>query len=57
MPSADRRLVTIVLTLADLGAGATVLHPPIDQPWGRSARYSDLDGNTVELTQPGDEPT
>ena len=35
-----------------LGAGAGVVHPPKDQPWGRSARYRDPDGNIVELTQP-----
>lgn len=32
-------------------AGARVIHAPRDQPWGRSARYSDLDGNVIELTQ------
>lgn len=32
-------------------AGAEVLHEPKSQPWGRSARYRDFDGNTVELTQ------
>lgn len=36
-----------------VGAGASVLHPPADQPWGRSARYSDPDGHVIELTQPG----
>jgi len=35
-----------------LNAGAEVVHPPKDQPCGRSARYSDLDGNIIELTQP-----
>jgi catechol 2,3-dioxygenase-like lactoylglutathione lyase family enzyme len=34
-------------------AGAIVLHEPRPQPWGRSARYADHDGNTIELTQPG----
>lgn len=38
---------------AAVAAGATVLHGPIAQPWGRSARYGDLDGNVIELTQPG----
>jgi predicted enzyme related to lactoylglutathione lyase len=33
------------------GAGAEVLHDPKPQPWGRSARYRDPDGNVVELTQ------
>ncbi len=32
-------------------AGATVLHDPKRQPWGTSARYTDFDGNVVELTQ------
>jgi predicted enzyme related to lactoylglutathione lyase len=34
-------------------AGATVLHEPRPEPWGRSARYEDFDGNVVELTQHG----
>ena len=38
--------------LAATTAGATVLHEPRAEPWGRSARYRDLDGNIVELTQP-----
>jgi len=33
-------------------AGAEVLHEPRIEPWGRSARYRDHDGNIVELTQP-----
>lgn len=32
-------------------AGAEVLHEPKPQPWGRSARYRDFDGNIIELTQ------
>jgi predicted enzyme related to lactoylglutathione lyase len=36
-----------------VGAGADVLHAPRDEPWGRSARYRDPDGNVVELTQRG----
>ena len=32
-------------------AGASVLHPPTPQPWGRSARYADMDGHVIELTQ------
>jgi predicted enzyme related to lactoylglutathione lyase len=32
-------------------AGAAVLHEPRTEPWGRSARYGDLDGNVIELTQ------
>ena len=35
-----------------VAAGARVLHAPIAQPWGRSARYNDPDGNVIELTQP-----
>ena len=34
-----------------VGAGAVVLHEPKPQPWGTSARYEDLDGNVIELTQ------
>ena len=34
-----------------IGAGAEVVHGPKPQPWGRSARYRDLDGNVIELTQ------
>ncbi len=34
-------------------AGVAVLHEPKQQPWGRSARYADPDGNIVELTQQG----
>jgi predicted enzyme related to lactoylglutathione lyase len=32
-------------------AGARVLHEPRQEPWGRSARYVDFDGNVIELTQ------
>jgi predicted enzyme related to lactoylglutathione lyase len=32
-------------------AGAIVLHEPRTEPWGRSSRYQDFDGNIVELTQ------
>ena len=35
-----------------LDAGADLVHGPKAQPWGRSARYSDPDGNIIELTQP-----
>ncbi len=38
---------------AAVAAGAEVLHPPRDEPWGRSGRYRDFDGNVVELTQLG----
>lgn len=33
-------------------AGAVVVHGPRTEPWGRSARYRDHDGNVIELTQP-----
>ena len=36
-----------------VAAGAEVIHGPIAQPWGRSARYRDFDGNVVELTSAG----
>jgi len=32
-------------------AGARVLHEPREEPWGRSGRYEDFDGNVIELTQ------
>jgi predicted enzyme related to lactoylglutathione lyase len=32
-------------------AGAHVLHEPRTEPWGRSGRYRDFDGNVIELTQ------
>lgn len=32
-------------------AGAPVLHEPRTEPWGRSSRYVDFDGNVIELTQ------
>ena len=32
-------------------AGARVLHEPRNEPWGRSGRYADFDGNVIELTQ------
>lgn len=34
-----------------LAAGAQLIHGPIVQPWGQSARYFDFDGNVIELTQ------
>jgi predicted enzyme related to lactoylglutathione lyase len=37
---------------AAVRAGAHVLHEPRTEPWGRSGRYEDFDGNVVELTQP-----
>jgi predicted enzyme related to lactoylglutathione lyase len=49
----------IALRVADLdsahataaAAGAEMIHAPKAQPWGRSARYRDFDGNVIELTQ------
>ena len=34
-----------------VAAGAEVLHGSKPQPWGRSTRYEDHDGNTIELTE------
>jgi predicted enzyme related to lactoylglutathione lyase len=34
-----------------VAAGATVVHEPRSEEWGRSARYRDFDGNVIELTQ------
>jgi predicted enzyme related to lactoylglutathione lyase len=34
-----------------LDAGSELVHEPKAQPWGRSARYSDPDGNIIELTE------
>ena len=34
-------------------AGADVLHPPREEPWGRLARYRDPDGDIVGVTQFG----
>jgi predicted enzyme related to lactoylglutathione lyase len=36
---------------AAVDGGARVLHEPRAEPWGRSARYADFDGNVIELTQ------
>ncbi|MEP6870771.1 MAG: VOC family protein [Anaerolineaceae bacterium] len=34
-----------------LAAGAALIHGPVSQPWGRSARFRDFDANVIELTQ------
>ena len=34
-----------------VGAGVIVLHAPRDEPWGKTARYEDPDGNIVGITQ------
>jgi predicted enzyme related to lactoylglutathione lyase len=31
--------------------GVRVDHPPRDEPWGKTARYVDPDGNSVSLTE------
>jgi predicted enzyme related to lactoylglutathione lyase len=36
---------------AAVRAGAHALHEPRTEPWGRSGRYEDFDGNVIELTQ------
>ena len=36
---------------AAVQANARVLHEPRSEPWGRSARYEDFDGNVIELTE------
>jgi lactoylglutathione lyase len=35
-----------------LDAAAELIHEPKPQPWGRSARFRDPDGNVIELTEP-----
>jgi predicted enzyme related to lactoylglutathione lyase len=60
----SNRLVAVVIEVTDLersaalyrderalAAGAEAIHGPKQQPWGRSARYRDYDGNVIELTQ------
>jgi predicted enzyme related to lactoylglutathione lyase len=34
-----------------VAAGAEVVHDPRPEPWGRTARYRDHDGNVIGLTQ------
>ena len=34
-----------------VGSGALIVHGPRDEPWGRTARYRDPDGNLVSITQ------
>jgi predicted enzyme related to lactoylglutathione lyase len=36
---------------AAVRADAHVIHGPRNEPWGRSGRYEDFDGNVIELTQ------
>ena len=59
-PDQTTRLAQIGLTCADVYSlhdiavkyGVKVVHPPRQEPWGITARYEDLDGNIVSLTQP-----
>jgi predicted enzyme related to lactoylglutathione lyase len=58
-PGQTSRLVQIGFSCADVYsqhdvavmAGVKVVHPPRQEPWGIVARYEDLDGNIVSLTQ------
>jgi catechol 2,3-dioxygenase-like lactoylglutathione lyase family enzyme len=34
-----------------VAAGVRVDHPPRNEPWGKTARYRDPDGNSVSLTE------
>jgi lactoylglutathione lyase len=34
-----------------VAAGVKADHAPRDEPWGRTARYADPDGNSVSLTE------
>lgn len=36
-----------------IAAGAILVHPPREEPWGATARYFDFDGNVVSLTARG----
>jgi len=36
---------------AAVRSGARVVHEPRPEPWGRSGRYQDFDGNIIELTE------
>ncbi len=37
-------------------SGAVVLQSPREEPWGRTARYLDRDGNIVSITEPQKRP-
>ena len=58
-PGQTTRLAQIGLTCADVYSahdvavkyGVKVVHSPRQEPWGITARYEDLDGNIVSLTQ------
>ena len=34
-----------------VAAGVLVVHPPRPEPWGRTGRYRDPDGNLISVTQ------
>jgi catechol 2,3-dioxygenase-like lactoylglutathione lyase family enzyme len=34
-----------------VAAGVRIDHPPRNEPWGKTARYVDPDGNSVSLTE------
>jgi predicted enzyme related to lactoylglutathione lyase len=59
-PDQTTRLAQIGLMCADVYSqhdvavkyGVKVIHAPRQEPWGITARYEDLDGNVVSLTQP-----
>jgi len=59
MPGAEARGIRVGFLVRDVdrlhrravAAGADVLHPPREMPWGRLARYRDPDGNIVGVTQ------
>jgi predicted enzyme related to lactoylglutathione lyase len=59
-PGQTTRLAQIGLTCADVYSqhdvavkyGVKVIHAPRQEPWGITARYEDLDGNVISLTQP-----
>src|SRR5262245_24556499 len=58
-PGQTTHLAQIGLTCADVyslhdvavKAGVKLVHPPRQEPWGITARYEDLDGNIVSVTQ------
>jgi hypothetical protein len=57
-PTVDTRLGFSVNSLDDAvlrltAAGARVLAPPADSPWGRRAVLADFDGHRIELTAQG----
>lgn len=59
LPARDRPTAQVGFRVDDLDAvharavdaGVTVVRPPHDEPWGRSAQYRDPDGTIVSVTQ------